>query len=196
MTTRILPDTAESIASAVSILRLGGLVVMPKETVYGLAANAADGTAVAKIYAAKKRPSFNPLIVHVSSLDMALKEGVFQPHARALAEAIWPGPLTVVVDVASSGSVSDLARAGLDSIALRLPAHPTARHLIETFGAPLVAPSANPSGKISPTQPTHVLADMGAHVEIILDGGHCTAVIETTIIEARGDRTALLRPGS
>jgi L-threonylcarbamoyladenylate synthase len=196
MTARILPDTAESIASAIALLRAGGLVGMPTETVYGLAANAADGSAVAKIYETKGRPRFNPLIAHVASIEMALGEGTFRAPARALAEAFWPGPLTLVVDVAPTGSVSELARAGLDSIALRLPAHPTAQRLIETFGAPLVAPSANPSGKISPTQPEHVLVDLGAHLEIVLDGGPCTEGVESTIINARGDRPALLRPGS
>ncbi|MFN3212346.1 MAG: L-threonylcarbamoyladenylate synthase [Henriciella sp.] len=196
MTARILPDTAESIASALSVLRQGGLVGMPTETVYGLAANAADGEAVARIYAAKGRPRFNPLIAHVASIEMALSEGIFQAPARTLADAFWPGPLTLVVEVAPTGSVSELARAGLDSIALRLPSHPTARRLIEAFGAPLVAPSANPSGKISPTRPEHVAADLGAHLEIILDGGPCTAGVESTIIDARGEHPALLRPGS
>lgn len=196
MTAQILPGTADSISKAVSVLKQGGLVAMPTETVYGLAANAADGAAVASIYAAKGRPQFNPLIAHVASMEMALREGNFNAHARTLAEAFWPGPLTLVVEVAATGSVSELARAGLDSIAIRMPAHPIARQLIEAFGGPLVAPSANPSGKISPTLPQHVASDFGDRVDLILDGGPCTAGVESTIIDARGDRPALLRPGS
>ena len=196
MNARILSGTADNIAAAVTVLNEGGLVAMPTETVYGLAANASDGVAVASIYAAKGRPQFNPLIAHVSSMEMALKEGHFSIHARALAEAFWPGPLTLVLDVAETGAVSELARAGLDSIALRMPRHPIARHLIEAFGGPLVAPSANPSGKISPTLSQHVASDMGDKVDLILDGGACMAGVESTIIDARGERPALLRPGS
>lgn len=196
MTAQILPGNADSIPAAVTVLRQGGLVAMPTETVYGLAANAADNSAVARIYAAKGRPQFNPLIAHVSSMDMARREGVFHANARILAETFWPGPLTVVVEVAATGSVSDLARAGLDSIALRMPRHPVAGQLIEAFGGPVVAPSANPSGKISPTLPEHVLKDIGDEVDLILDGGACAVGVESTIIDARGDRPALLRPGS
>lgn len=196
MNARILPGTADSISAAATILHQGGLVAMPTETVYGLAANAADNDAVARIYSAKGRPQFNPLIAHVSSMEMALQEGIFHANALKLAEAFWPGPLTLVVEAAPTGSVSELARAGLDSIALRMPRHPIARQLIETFGGPIVAPSANPSGKISPTRPEHVSADMGDRVDLILDGGACAAGVESTIIDARGDRPALLRPGS
>lgn len=196
MNTRILPDTADNISAAATVLHQGGLVGMPTETVYGLAANAADNAAVASIYAAKGRPQFNPLIAHVSSMEMALREGIFHANARKLAEAFWPGPLTLVVEVAATGSVSELARAGLDSIALRMPRHPVARDLIKTFGGPVVAPSANPSGKISPTLPEHVSTDIGDKVELILDGGPCAVGVESTIIDARGDHPALLRPGS
>lgn len=196
MTTSILNPTPEIIARAADTLRGGGLVAMPTETVYGLAANAADGKAVARIYAAKGRPSFNPLIAHVASLEMALREGVFSEGALLLAEAFWPGPLTLVVDVAETGSVSDLARAGLDSIALRMPAHPVAQDLLAAFGAPLVAPSANPSGQISPTRAEHVAQDMAGKVDLILDGGACSSGVESTIIDARGEHPALLRPGS
>ena len=196
MTAQILPGSAANIAAAVTVLNQGGLVAMPTETVYGLAANAADNAAVASIYAAKGRPQFNPLIAHVSSMEMALSEGHFSDHARALAEAFWPGPLTLVVEVAETSTVSELARAGLDSIALRMPRHPIARQLIDAFGGPLVAPSANPSGKISPTLPQHVASDMGNKVNLILDGGPCIAGVESTIIDARGDHPALLRPGS
>lgn len=196
MNARILPGTADSISAAATILHQSGLVAMPTETVYGLAANAADNAAVARIYSAKGRPQFNPLIAHVSSMEMALQEGIFHANALKLAEAFWPGPLTLVVEAAPTGSVSELARAGLDSIALRMPRHPIARQLIETFSGPIVAPSANPSGKISPTRPEHVSTDMGDRVDLILDGGACAAGVESTIIDARGDRPALLRPGS
>ena len=196
MNAQILPGTAENIAAAVTILNQGGLVAMPTETVYGLAANAADGAAVASIYAAKGRPQFNPLIAHVSSMEMALREGQFTDNARAVAEAFWPGPLTLVVDAAKTTTVSELARAGLDSIALRMPRHPIAKQLIDAFGGPLVAPSANPSGKISTTMPQHVASDMGEKVDLILDGGPCTAGVESTIIDARSKHPALLRPGS
>jgi len=196
MTANILPGTADNISAAATILREGGLVAMPTETVYGLAANAADGDAVARIYAAKQRPQFNPLIAHVSSIEMAEREGILGANARRLVEAFWPGPLTLVVEVAATGSVSELARAGLDSIALRMPGHPVAQKLIEAFGGPLVAPSANPSGKISPTRPEHVLQDMSDKVDLILDGGACAAGVESTIVDARGERPALLRPGS
>jgi len=196
MTASILNPTPEIIARAADRLRGSGLVAMPTETVYGLAANAADGKAVARIYAAKGRPSFNPLIAHVASLEMAQREGVFSTRALSLAEAFWPGPLTLVVDVAATGTVSDLARAGLDSIALRMPAHPVAQDLLAAFGAPLVAPSANPSGQISPTRAEHVAQDMAEKVDLILDGGACTTGVESTIIDARGEHLALLRPGS
>ena len=196
MTANILPGTADNISAAATILREGGLVAMPTETVYGLAANAADADAVARIYAAKQRPQFNPLIAHVSSIEMAEREGILGANAKRLVEAFWPGPLTLVVEVAATGSVSELARAGLDSIALRMPGHPVAQQLIEAFGGPLVAPSANPSGKISPTRPEHVLQDMGEQVDLILDGGACAAGVESTIVDARGEHPALLRPGS
>jgi L-threonylcarbamoyladenylate synthase len=196
MTANILPGTADNISAAATLLREGGLVAMPTETVYGLAANAADADAVARIYAAKQRPQFNPLIAHVSSVEMAEREGILGANAKRLVEAFWPGPLTLVVEVAATGSVSELARAGLDSIALRMPGHPVAQQLIEAFGGPLVAPSANPSGKISPTRPEHVLQDMGEQVDLILDGGACAAGVESTIVDARGEHPALLRPGS
>jgi len=195
MSAELLTPSSDAIARAAEALRAGGLVAMPTETVYGLAANAAEDAAVARLYAAKGRPQFNPLIAHVSGLKMAQAEGVFHAQALALAEAFWPGPLTLVVELAATGSVSELARAGLPSIALRMPNHPVAQDLLSAFGGPLVAPSANPSGQISPTRAAHVLADMSDRVELILDGGTCASGIESTIIDARGDRPALLRPG-
>ena len=196
MDMRILNLTDENLDHAALVLRSGGLIGLPTETVYGLAADAANDAAIARIYQAKGRPKFNPLIAHVADIEMALREGVFCPEARALVETHWPGPLTLVVNVAPTGTVSELARAGLDSVALRMPNHAIPIQLISTFGGPLVAPSANPSGKISPTTMTHVLEDMGEHIDLIFDGGTCAAGIESTIIDARGERPALLRPGS
>ena len=192
----VLSPSVQAISRAAEKLRAGGLVAMPTETVYGLAANAADPEAIARLYAAKGRPRFNPLIAHVASLEMAQAQGRFRPRALELVDAFWPGPLTLVVDLSESGTVSDLARAGLSSLAMRMPDHPVAQRLIAEFGGPLVAPSANPSGKISPTRAEHVAADMGDCVDLILDGGRCTSGLESTIIDARGDRPALLRPGS
>ncbi|MEM9572039.1 MAG: L-threonylcarbamoyladenylate synthase [Pseudomonadota bacterium] len=196
MTAETVTPSPETIARAANMLRAGKLVAMPTETVYGLAANAADAEAVARIYAAKARPQFNPLIAHVADFDMAEQEGLFSAQARALVEAFWPGPLTLVVNIAPTGTVCDLARAGLDSIALRVPAHPVAQALLSAFRAPLVAPSANPSGQISPTKADHVAQDMATKVDLILDGGSSAAGIESTIIDARGDTPALLRPGT
>ncbi|MCR9270394.1 MAG: L-threonylcarbamoyladenylate synthase [Hyphomonadaceae bacterium] len=196
MDLRILNLTEENLALAARVLRSGGLIGLPTETVYGLAADAANEAAIERIYEAKGRPKFNPLIAHVSDIEMAQREGVFRPEALALVEAHWPGPLTVVVDVAPTGTVSKLARAGLDSVALRIPAHAIPINLVETFGGPLVAPSANPSGKISPTTLDHVMQDMGDKLDLIFNGGTCAAGIESTIIDARGERPALLRPGS
>nr|WP_070960060.1 L-threonylcarbamoyladenylate synthase [Hyphomonas sp. Mor2] len=196
MSAPVLPSSDAAIARAVETLQAGGLVAMPTETVYGLAANAANAGAVARLYEAKGRPRFNPLISHVASLELARKQGLFTPQALALAEAFWPGPLTLVVDAAPDGTVCDLARAGLPSVALRMPNHPVAQALLTAFGAPLVAPSANPSGQISPTRAAHVAADMGERVDLILDGGTCTSGLESTIIDARGEQPALLRPGS
>lgn len=196
MTAPILQPNPDAITRAADTLRAGGLVAMPTETVYGLAARADDAAAVARIYTAKGRPRFNPLIAHCADLTMAQHEGQFSENALKLAAAFWPGPLTLVVDLAPRHTVCDLARAGLDSIALRIPAHPVAAALLREIGQPLVAPSANPSGKISPTTAAHVATDMGDRLDLILDGGPCTAGVESTIIDARGEHPALLRPGS
>ncbi|GAB5459148.1 MAG: L-threonylcarbamoyladenylate synthase [Henriciella sp.] len=195
MIANLQPPSTQTIAEAAACLKAGGLVAMPTETVYGLAANAADPQAVARLYETKGRPRFNPLIAHCADLGMAQQEGVLSAQALALAETFWPGPLTLVVDVAQSGTVCDLARAGLDSIALRIPNHPVAQDLLRRFNAPLVAPSANPSGKISPTRAEHVAADFGDKIDLILDGGPCETGIESTIIDARGRVPVLLRPG-
>ena len=148
--TTLLPASSAAIERAAEILRAGGLVAFPTETVYGLGADAASPAAVAALYAAKGRPRFNPLIAHVASLEAALREAALPEAAQRLAERFWPGPLTLVAPALETGSVCELARAGLPSVALRLPAHPVARALIEAFGGPIVAPSANRSGHVSP----------------------------------------------
>lgn len=177
-------------------LILDGLpVAVPTETVYGLAADATDAKAVARIYAAKGRPSFNPLIVHVASLDQAQKIGLFSPTALELAEAHWPGPLTLVLPHRGESGIAGLVTAGLDTIAIRCPAHPVMRRLIETVGRPLAAPSANASGRISPTTPAHVLASLDGRLPLILDAGPCERGIESTILAVEGDEIRLLRRG-
>ncbi len=196
MTAPILEPDDSAIARAADALRAGGLVAIPTETVYGLGCDASHGEAVARLYAAKGRPSFNPLIAHVADVEMAQREGRWSDAAAALVDAFWPGPLTLVLPVAEGGgSVSDLARAGLSTIALRQPDHSVAQRLIAAFGGPLVAPSANPSGRISPTSAAHVAADIGEHVDLILDGGACRVGLESTIVSLVGERPALLRPG-
>ncbi|MGI8428475.1 MAG: L-threonylcarbamoyladenylate synthase [Solirubrobacteraceae bacterium] len=193
--TRLEAATAQTIASAGDLLRRGRLVAFPTETVYGLGADATSDTAVAEIFAAKARPSFNPLIAHVADAPAAFDQGVFSPAARRLAEAFWPGPLTLVVRAAAHGSVSLLARAGLDSVALRVPAHPVARALIAAAGRPIAAPSANRSGRVSPTAAEHVLHDLDGRIDVVLDGGTTTVGIESTIVSCLGPDPILLRPG-
>lgn len=195
MTAKIVPILPETIALAAEILSEGGLVAMPTETVYGLAADAANPEAVARIYEAKGRPRFNPLIAHVASWEMAEAEAVFSDAARACAGKFWPGPLTMVLPVQPGGQVSDLARAGLDTLAVRWPAHLAARSLITAFGRPIVAPSANRSGHVSPTRAAHVEADLGDRIDLILDGGPCEVGMESTILGFDGDEPVLLRPG-
>ncbi|MEM1372598.1 MAG: L-threonylcarbamoyladenylate synthase [Pseudomonadota bacterium] len=196
MDARICSLNDDDLALGARVLRSGGLVGLPTETVYGLAADASNPEAVARLYEAKGRPRFNPLIAHVTGIEMAQREGVFSQPALKLIDKHWPGPLTLVVNIAPTGTICDLARAGLDSVALRMPAHALALNVIEAFGGPLVAPSANPSGKISPTSVAHVMADMGDKLDLIFNGGTCAAGIESTIIDARGEHPALLRPGS
>lgn len=173
----------------------GGLVAVPTETVYGLAADATSGTACAKIFAAKGRPSFNPLISHLPSLEAAKQHGVFDGRALKLAEAFWPGPLTLVVPKSPSSQISDLATAGLSTVALRVPSGPVMRYLAEQTGRPLAAPSANRSGKISPTCADDVVADLGAAVDFVVDAGACDVGIESTIVGLTGETVQLLRPG-
>ncbi|MEX1252313.1 MAG: L-threonylcarbamoyladenylate synthase [Hyphomonas sp.] len=195
MTARIVPILPETIALAAEILGEGGLVAIPTETVYGLAADAANPEAVSRIYEAKGRPRFNPLIAHVSSWEMAEREAAFSPLARQCGEAFWPGALTLVLPAQAGGQVSDLARAGLETLALRWPKHKAAAALITVFGRPLVAPSANRSGHVSPTRAEHVEADLGKRIDLILDGGPCEVGMESTILGFDAGGPVLLRPG-
>ena len=192
--TRVLPADPAAIRAAAACLSAGGLVAFPTETVYGLGADATHGEAVARLYAAKGRPAFNPLISHVTGLDAARRLARFNAEAERLAAAFWPGPLTLVLPKHPDGPVSDLATAGLDSIALRVPAQRTARALLEAFGKPVVAPSANRSGHVSPTDAKHVLADLRGRIDLILDDGPCPVGVESTIVALIGEPT-LLRPG-
>lgn len=193
--TRRLGSGADDLAAAAAILRAGGRVAFPTETVYGLGADATNGVAVAGIYAAKGRPSFNPLIAHVASLATAQDLAVFDPASRRLAEAFWPGPLTLVLPRRPDCPVSDLATAGLATLALRVPDHAVARRLIEAVGRPIVAPSANRSGHVSPTTAEHVLADLDGRIEAVVDGGPTAIGVESTIVQVSAGKIRLLRPG-
>jgi L-threonylcarbamoyladenylate synthase len=192
--TRVLPADPATIETASACLTAGGLVAFPTETVYGLGADATQGEAVARLYAAKGRPAFNPLISHVTGLAAAHKLARFNPDAERLAQAFWPGPLTLVLPKAPDCPVSELATAGLDSIALRVPAQRTAQALLRAFGKPVVAPSANRSGHVSPTDAKHVLADLRGRIDLILDDGPCPVGVESTIVALLGEPT-LLRAG-
>ncbi len=193
---RILSADAAAIDAAAEILREGGLVGMPTETVYGLAGDATNPAAVERIYVAKGRPRINPLIAHIPDLQSARLEGIFPPLAIRLAEVFWPGPLTLVVPLAPTSQVCELARAGLPSIALRVPAHPVAQALLAAFGRPLVAPSANRSGHVTATRVQHVAEDLGDAVRIVLDAGPSPHGLESTIIAVSEDEVLLLRPGA
>ena len=192
---RILAFDDAAIAEAARLVLAGEPVAMPTETVYGLAADATNAEAVAKIYAAKGRPSFNPLIVHVPDLAAAERIGVFSAEARALAGAHWPGPLTLVVPLREGSGIASLVTAGLPSIALRVPSHPAMQILLRAVGKPLAAPSANASGGISPTRASHVAASLGARIALIVDGGPSARGIESTIVAATGGPLRLLRRG-
>lgn len=186
---------AAGLIAAAKALAAGELVGMPTETVYGLAADAADGIAIARVFAAKGRPRFNPLIVHAGSAARAEDIAVFRDSARRLAKAFWPGPLTLVLPKRPAARIADLATAGLDTVAIRVPAHPVARELIDRFGGPVAAPSANRSGHVSPTTAAHVAADLGNAVGCILDAGPCRIGLESTIVGLAGRTPVLLRPG-
>ncbi len=186
----------ESITAAAKILRRGGLVAFPTETVYGLGANAADDAAVAAIFAAKGRPKFNPLIVHVRDYEHASEHGDFPALARDLAAAFWPGPLTLVVPRKENCQLSLLVSAGLDTIAMRAPSHPIAQNLLLESKLAIAAPSANPSGRLSATSASDVAEGLGGEVDLILDGGPCPVGIESTVIGFDGETAILLRPGA
>ena len=192
----ILPPSEESLARAAALLRGGGLVAFPTETVYGLGADATSDAAVAGIFAAKDRPQFNPLIVHFTDAEAAAREVVFDDRAERVAAAFWPGPLTLVLPRRADSRLSLLCSAGLDSQAVRVPAHPLARRLLAKAGVPLAAPSANASGRISPTTAAHVAASLGARVPLILDGGPCAVGLESTVLDLSGETPAILRPGA
>lgn len=194
LTTRVLPADRDAIAAAGRVLASGGLVAFPTETVYGLGADATNGEAVARLYAAKGRPRFNPLIAHVTNAKAALSLARFSDDAKRLADACWPGPLTLVLPRAPTCPVADLATAGLDTIAVRVPDHPVAHDILAAFGKPVVAPSANRSGHVSPTTAAHVRADLDGRIDLIVDGGSTSVGVESTIVACLGTPT-LLRPG-
>ncbi len=194
--TRIAPADPQSIAAAAASIREGGLVATPTETVYGLAGDATSESAVAAIYAAKGRPAFNPLIAHFATADEAEREAVFNEAAKALARAFWPGPLTIIAPTRPGCRVSLLARAGLDTVALRVPSHPVALALIAAAGVPVAAPSANRSGRVSPTRADHVAADLDGRVDWILDDGPTALGLESTIVACLEGAPRLLRPGA
>ena len=192
--TRTLPYGEAAIAEAAALIAAGQPVAIPTETVYGLAADATDSRAVAGIYAAKGRPSFNPLIVHVLDRGAAEKIATFDDAASALADAFWPGPLTLVLPLRPDAAIAALVTAGLDTIAIRVPAHRAMRALLEATGRPLAAPSANASGSISPTRAAHVQASLGGRIPLILDDGATEAGLESTIVMT-GSEVSILRPG-
>ena len=189
-----IPASAAAVADAARRLAAGALVAFPTETVYGLGADASSPEAVARIFAAKGRPLFNPLIAHLASAEAAAREGVFTQNAERLAAAFWPGPLTLVLPRRPGGTVCDLACAGLASVALRVPRHPVALALIAAAGCPVAAPSANPSGRLSPTRAPDVAAELGEAVDLVLDGGACPVGVESTVVACL-DGTAALQCG-
>lgn len=192
---RTLPITdPDALELALAALRRGEPVAVPTETVYGLAADATNPEAIARVYEAKGRPRFNPLIAHVAGLEMARDHVVFSPLAETLARAFWPGPLTLVLPLKPSATIHPLATAGLTTAAVRMP-QGFARDLIAAFGAPLAAPSANRSGRVSPTSARHVADDLGERIGLILDGGSCPVGVESTILAVDGAKLLLLRPG-
>jgi L-threonylcarbamoyladenylate synthase len=195
METRLLPLSDEAIAEAARLILSGEPVAVPTETVYGLAADATNAEAVARIYEAKGRPSFNPLIVHVPDLAAAEKIGEFDEEARALAVEHWPGPLTLVVPLRADAAIASLVTAGLQSIGLRVPDHPAMQALLRASQRPLAAPSANTSGSISPTRAEHVFKSLGGRIPLVLDGGPTKRGIESTIVAATGGPLRLLRRG-
>ena len=195
METRVLPFNDQSIAEAARLIVAGEPVAVPTETVYGLAADATNAEAVARIYEAKGRPSFNPLIVHLPDIAAAERIGEFDDEARELAEQYWPGPLTLVVPLRQDARVASIVTAGLPTIGLRVPAHAAIQALLRATGQPLAAPSANASGSVSPTRPAHVLKSLEGRIALIIDGGPTERGIESTIVAATGGPLRLLRKG-
>lgn len=192
---RIFKPTTDIITKAGCVIRAGALVAFPTETVYGLGADATSETAVASIFAAKERPSFNPLIVHVSDIEAARKLVHFTDQAEKLAAAFWPGALSLVLPRRADSGLSLLVSAGLDTVAVRVPNHPIAKALLKAAGKPIAAPSANRSGQISPTQAAHVASSLPHKVEMILEGGACPVGLESTVVDACGSQVGFLRPG-
>ncbi len=194
LVTRVSRADAAAVGDAVRCLKAGGLVAFPTETVYGLGADATDGRAIARLYEAKGRPAFNPLIAHVADLAAARALARFEAEAEKLAKTFWPGPLTLVLPKTAGCPVAELATADLDSIAVRVPHHPVAQKILAAFGRPIVAPSANRSGHVSPTTAAHVLADLRNRIDLIVDGGATPVGVESTIVACLG-APMLLRPG-
>jgi L-threonylcarbamoyladenylate synthase len=195
MQTRVAPYSDGAVAEAARLILAGEPVAVPTETVYGLAADATNAKAVARIFEAKKRPSFNPLIVHVSTIASAESIGELNAEARRLAERHWPGPLTLVVPLRQGAGIASIVTAGLPTIGLRVPAHPAMQALLRAVDRPLAAPSANASGSISPTRAEHVLKSLGGRILLIIDAGATERGLESTIVAATGGPLRLLRPG-
>jgi L-threonylcarbamoyladenylate synthase len=196
MKARVVAAQADTITEAAAILKGGGLVAFPTETVYGLGANALDGRAVARIFEAKGRPHFNPVIVHVTDAAAAAKLAAMDDAANALAAHFWPGPLTLILPRRADCPVSELCSAGLPTLAVRAPDHPVAQALLKAAGVPIAAPSANASGSLSPTTPAHVAESLGDAVDMILAGGACAVGLESTVLDLSGDAPLILRPGA
>ena len=195
METRIIPFSSEAIAEAARLVRAGQPVAVPTETVYGLAADATNGESVARIYEAKGRPSFNPLIVHVSDVGQAMRIAALGPRTQGLAKEHWPGPLTIVAPLRPECGIAPLVTAGLPTIAVRVPKHRAIRALLTELGGPLAAPSANASGAISPTRAEHVLKSLGGRIPLIVDDGPCSGGLESTIVTEKDGGLVLLRRG-
>ncbi len=196
MKARVVAAQEDTISEAAAILRSGGLVAFPTETVYGLGANALDGRAVARIFEAKGRPRINPVIVHVTDAAAAAKLAVMDDVASTLAAHFWPGPLTLILPRQSNCAVSELCSAGLPTLAVRAPDHPVAQSLLKAAGVPIAAPSANASGSLSPTTPAHVAESLGDALDMILAGGACAVGLESTVLDLSGDAPLILRPGA
>ena len=194
--TVIKTATPDAITEAADIVRSGGLVAFPTETVYGLGANALDGKAVAGIFAAKNRPAINPVIVHVARREDAEKYVMCDDRSRGLIQAFWPGPLTLILPKRTDGRIADIVSAGLDTVAIRMPNHPVALKLIQQAGVPVAAPSANASGEPSATTPRHVQESLGALVPFILAGGACAVGLESTVLDLTGEQPVIVRPGA